>query len=198
VWRSRPDGAVGFVIPMTVVEDAADVTVLFQATGSVCKKRAGVRGGPGRRLMLPGAATGEHLDAPFAGPPMLRLHVWGTEYTVLRSWRFDEGRADGWYVNLEAGWRRTPIGFDSEDHVLDVTVADDLTSCMWKDEDELAWSVEVAKYTREKAAAIRAEGERVMRAIEHREWPFHDDWSRWRPDEAWPTAVLPADWRDHL
>jgi predicted RNA-binding protein associated with RNAse of E/G family len=74
----------------------------------------------------------------------------------------------GWYVNLEATWRRTTIGFDTQDLVLDVTVADDLSSWAWKDEDELAWSVSVGKYSPQQAEQIRGEGVRVMQALEAR------------------------------
>src|SRR5260370_26527230 len=119
--------------------------------------------------MLPGGSMGKHEDRVFAGPPMLSLHVWGTSHSLLRSWNFERDQAEGWYVNLEAPWRRTSIGFDSEDHVLDITVADDLSSWSWKDEDELEWSVEAGKYTRTQADEFRAEGERVAAAIERRD-----------------------------
>jgi predicted RNA-binding protein associated with RNAse of E/G family len=139
---------------------------------------------------------GTHEDRVYSGPSVVRIHVWGTAHTVLRPWNFERDRAEGWYVNLEAPWRRTPIGFDSQDHALDVTVADDLSSWAWKDEDELAWCVEVGKYSGDQAAEFRAEGERVIAAIESRSWPFCEDWSRWRPDVGWPVPVLPDGWSE--
>jgi hypothetical protein len=80
--------------------------------------------------------------------------------------------------------------------VLDLTVAADLSAWAWKDEDELAWSVRVGKYSSEQAAAIRAEGVRVVRALETRAWPFDSDWSMWQPDPLWPIPTVPAGWAD--
>ena len=45
VWRSLPEGNVGYVFPATIVCDDDDVIGLFQHTGSICKKRTGKRGG---------------------------------------------------------------------------------------------------------------------------------------------------------
>jgi hypothetical protein len=196
VWRSRPQGQVGYVMPTTVVEDGPEVTVLFQPMGSVCKKRSGRRGGPDARSMLPGGWDGSYEDRVWTGPSMLKLYRPGTAHTVLRSWRFESDRAEGWYVNLEAPWRRTSIGFDSEDHVLDVTVAADLSSWEWKDADELEWSVDVGKRSRVQADEAWEEGRRAIRALEGREWPFVDDWSRWRPSADWPVPGLPDGWDD--
>jgi hypothetical protein len=194
VWRSRPQGQIGYVMPLTVVVDTAEVTVLFQLPGSICKRRAGARGGPRGRNLLPEAWDGRHEDVVWSGTPNLRLHIWGTAHAIIRSWDFARDCAEGWYVNLEAPWRRTPIGFDTEDLVLDVTVAADLSSWAWKDEDELAWSVEIGKYTAAEADTIRAEGRRVIAAVETRAWPFAQDWSSWRPDPNWPVPVLPENW----
>jgi hypothetical protein len=104
-------------------------------------------------------------------------------------WLFWEG-ADfaGWYVNLEAPWQPTRIGFDTQDHTLDLWVERD-GSWRWKDEDELAVAVEHGLVSREQANAFRAEGERVIE-----EWPFPTGWENWRPDPSWPTTELPADW----
>lgn len=95
---------------------------------------------------------------------------------------------------LEAPWRRTPIGFDTQDLVLDVTVAPDLSSWAWKDEDELAWSVEVGKLSAAEAEAIRGAGRRAIAALEARAWPFVPDWSAYRPDPHWPVPALPENW----
>jgi hypothetical protein len=196
VWRSRSHGQIGYVMPVTVVADTPQVTVLFQAPGSICKRRTGQRGGPHDRTLLPDGWDGGHEDRVWAGRPNVRLYVWGTSHTIIRYWDFARDRAEGWYVNLEAPWRRTPIGVDTQDLVLDITVAADLSSWSWKDEDELCWSVDAGLYSAEDAASIRAEGLRVVAALEARAWPFCADWSEWRPDPAWAIPILPADWAD--
>jgi hypothetical protein len=196
VWRSRPYGLIGYVTPVTVVVDSPDLTVLFQAPGSLCKRRTGKRGGPRGRNLLADGWDGRHDDLVWAGPPTLRLYPWGSSHTIIRYWDFALDRAVGWYINLEAPWRRTSIGFDTQDLTLDVTVADDLSTWAWKDEDELDWSVSEGKYSVDEATAIRAEGLRVIHDLEAGAWPFHADWSLWRPDARWLVPTLPADWAD--
>lgn len=196
VYRSRPGGDVGYVMPCIVVEDTPEFVVLFQPTGTVCKKRTGRRGGPTGRVMLPDGWDGGHEDVTWSGPPKLRFYAWGSAHSILRSWDSEADRAEGWYINLEAPWTPTSIGFDTRDHILDITVSPDLSSWAWKDEDELAWAVEVGKcdYTPESARAIRAEGERALEKLERRHRPFGDDWHRWRPDPRWPIPTLPEGW----
>ncbi|HEU5087663.1 MAG TPA: DUF402 domain-containing protein [Roseiflexaceae bacterium] len=196
VWRSRPYGQIGYVMPATVVVDTPECTILFQAPGSICKRRRGTRGGPRNRSMRLEDWDGTHEDRVWEGSPNLRLYTWGTAHAVIRTWHPEMQQPHGWYVNLEAAWRRTTIGFDTQDLVLDVTVADDLSSWAWKDEDELAWSVSAGKYSPHEAEQIRAEGLRVMQALQARAWPFDQDWSQWRPDPNWPIPALPDNWAD--
>ncbi|MBX2999456.1 MAG: DUF402 domain-containing protein [Caldilineaceae bacterium] len=196
LWRSRPQGQVGYVIPCTVVVDTPQVTVLFQATGSVCKRRVGQRGGPRGRSLLVDNGPASHEDVVWSGPPTLRLHPWGSAYSIIRSWNSAHACAEGWYVNLEAAWRRTRLGFDSQDLTLDITVEADLSSWAWKDEDELEWSVETGKYSAKDAALIREEGFRVIRTLEKRMWPFNADWSQWHPHPGWTIPTVPTDWAD--
>ena len=76
--------------------------------------------------------------------------------------------------------------------MLDLVVEPDGT-WRWKDEDELAETVEVGRFTREQAAAVRAEGERAVEAIEARGWPFGEGWEDWAPDPGWPLPQLPKE-----
>src|SRR5205807_6354277 len=122
VWRSRPGGEIGFVFAAVVLEDGPSFTALFQPKGAPCKRRSGERSGPAGRQMLPGGWDGRHDDRAFAGPSTARVHPVGSGFAVLRHWDEHRRRYQGWYVNLERPWRRTPIGFDSRDDVLDLTV----------------------------------------------------------------------------
>lgn len=103
-------------------------------------------------------------------------------------WHFWDGEEfAGWYVNLEAPWTPSAIGFDTEDHELDLWVEPD-GSWRWKDEDHLQTAVEVGAYSPELAAEIRAEGERVLD-----EWPFPTGWEERRPAGRSPPT-LPEGW----
>jgi hypothetical protein len=196
VWRSRPGGATGYVVPCVVVADTARVTVLFQPAGVVCKRRSGKRGGPQGRSII--EWDGTYADEVWPGPPSLRLYAWGSSFSVIRAWNFERDCAEGWYVNLESPWQRTAIGFDSEDLILDVTATDDLSSWAWKDVDELDWAVEAGKVMAAEAELRRAIGREAIELLENRQWPFVDDWSAWRPHAQWPIPSVPPGWDDPL
>lgn len=102
----------------------------------------------------------------------------------------------GWYVNVAAPWRRTPIGFDTVDHILDIQVTDDLSDWSWKDQDELAWAVVHGQVSASKAEAIRQHGNDATARMNARAHPFHDDWSDTAPDPEWPIPVLPPAFMD--
>jgi predicted RNA-binding protein associated with RNAse of E/G family len=68
--------------------------------------------------------------------------------------------------------------FEMTDQALDILVDPDGT-WRWKDEDDFAETQALGVWTPEEAAAIRAEGERVIGA---RPWP--SGWEDWRPTQA--------------
>jgi predicted RNA-binding protein associated with RNAse of E/G family len=110
-------------------------------------------------------------------------------------WREANGEFRYWYVNLEAPWRRSAVGFDTWDHALDLVVAPDLSSWEWKDEDEFAWWQEAGIISTAEAQAIRTEARRAVAVIERRATPYCDGWERWVPDLSWqPLTELPANW----
>jgi uncharacterized protein len=190
VLRFRPGGRTSFVRPVTVVEDTRQRSVLFLRAGTPTKVRVYADGSTIVR------------DTPYAErwarPWLLGDGTWGPNHTLLVTaagaahsiWHFWSTDWDflGWYVNLQTPLVRTQVGFDTVDHVLDLVVEPDGT-VSWKDEAELAVAVEVGRFSASDAAAIRAEGERVLAA---RPWPT--GWERWRPDPAWPIPGLPTGW----
>ncbi len=189
--RSRPGGDVGYCFPAIVVDDEPSRTVLFQPAGSVCKQRTGSRGGPKGRNLL--EWDGSYRDVGF---PHTTVHVQmaGDPFWVIRRW--ENGSIVGWYINLATPWIRSAPGFDTEDHVLDVVVADDRSSWSWKDEDELAWMVERGSYSQERAAEIWRNGEAAIDRLERREPPFDDaTWSGLVIDPAGPVPLLPEGWQ---
>jgi hypothetical protein len=94
----------------------------------------------------------------------------------------------GWYVQLQAPVAPSRFGFDATDHALDVWVNPD-GSWEWKDEVDLADAIELGVFDEAKAAAIRAEGERVVAAA-----PWPTGWEDWRPDPSWAVPSLPHGW----
>jgi predicted RNA-binding protein associated with RNAse of E/G family len=100
----------------------------------------------------------------------------------------DDWRFLGWYVNLQAPVVIRGHRFDTTDWALDIWVEPD-GGWEWKDEDHFARIVELGIIDDATAAALRAEGERV---IAERPWPT--GWEHWRPPPEWGPLVLPPDW----
>ncbi|GAA3260328.1 DUF402 domain-containing protein [Dactylosporangium siamense] len=126
------------------------------------------------------------------GADVLLLHPPGAAHSVW--WFFTGGVFTGWYVNLESPAHRRAGGIDVVDHHLDVVVAADRT-WRWKDEDEFLGCVGLPGFwDEEQAAAIRAEGERVVAALEARVFPFDGTWCDFVPDAGWPTPALPPEY----
>lgn len=129
---------------------------------------------------------------PWMGYGLLMLVPLAGAHSIWLFWD-DDGVFRNWYVNLERRHDWHARGCDTRDDLLDV-VCDAPGRWRWKDEDELGIAVAVGVITREDAAGIRAEGERVVAAIERWASPFADGWERWRPDPGWPAPELPPDW----
>ena len=184
------DGKPGMAWPYHVVEDRDDLLALYIPRGSTYKNwvvtpAAEGDGRPTRRL-------GDDLWRR----DVLRLMFPGKGHSVWLFWIDDERRFSAYYINMEEPFRRTSIGFDTNDHTLDVVVTPDL-EWRWKDDDEMALRVEQGVFSAEFAAEVRAEGERVIDALERRASPFSDGWEQWTPDPAvtWAKSRLtvPAD-----
>ena len=191
VWRTGHGGKVWSAHPMTVVRDTPQLVALCIRPGTVIMRRRGTRGGPrGRNLVQ---WDGGHEPRTWETHTALFLNRPGDEHSIHLYWN-EQGVQRSWYVNLEAPWRRSAVGFDSEDRDLDVVVKPDLSAWHWKDEDELAFAVERGRFTEADAAAFRAEGERAVQRVLRREPPLDEPWEHWRPDASWPLPTLPDGW----
>ena len=189
-------GRPSWVKPVRVVEDSDELTALFLAAGTPIRKRARLDGSAidrslpyEERFPLAWRLT----DAQWVGNHVLELTRPGAAHSYWLLWRAPSWSFSGWYVNLQAPLRRSAVGFDTADHVLDVVVRPDL-SWRWKDEDELDAAVAVGHVTAAEARAIRAEGERALAALTGGAWPFDAPWARWRPDPTWTIPRVRDDW----
>lgn len=195
VWRSCHPDRLGYVYTGRVLTDEPSAIAILQPPGAPCARPTGRRGGPRGRNTLPGGWDGGHRVEPWSGPPMVRLHPVGRPYAVLRAWDGAEAAFSGWYVNLEQPWRRTAVGFDTRDHLLDVLVDDDLGGWQLKDDDELDWAVEVGIYAAAEAGTVRDAGRQAVADVEERRWPFDEAaWVPLAPRRGWPAPELPDAW----
>lgn len=189
-------GRASYVYPMTVVEDNPDFCALYLAAGTPTKERKMPDGSPlshGSPYAERHAATHRVGDGLWRENSVLQLTKPGEAHSFWAFWREADGEFLGWYVNLQAPLKRTELGFDTEDHVLDIWLepGGDWT---WKDEAELTEAVEVGRFTRREADAIRLEGERAVEKIEAGEWPLGAGWEDWRPGVGWVIPDVSAGW----
>ena len=121
-------------MPMTVVIDSVKVLVLYLADGTPFKTRSNYS-----TVHLPVGRTPGARQTTAGASNLLRIIYPGDEHAYFAMW--NGNRFSCWYVNLESLYRRTSLGIDYEDHILDVVIQPDLKSWEWKDADELAEAV---------------------------------------------------------
>jgi hypothetical protein len=129
------------------------------------------------------------FDAVWERSHVLRFMRAGDAHTIELFWDL-EWRFLGWYVNLQAPLVIRAEKFDTTDWALDVWV-EPTGEWRWKDEDDFARAQELGVLDAASAAAVRAEGARV---VAERPWPT--GWEGWRPPAAWKPLLLPHDWSD--
>lgn len=195
LFRSIRRGVILGALPMTVVRDEPALSVTYIAPRTPAKWPV-LADGRDVRSVPPEEAYALKwtvADRQWEGQGMLMVTPRGAAHSVWHFWTGAERSFAGWYVNLQAPLRRSALGYDSEDHTLDVWVERPRV-WEWKDDHELEAAIKVGYYTREEGAAIRAEGQRVVERIERWDSPFCDGWERWEPEADWPIPELPADW----
>jgi predicted RNA-binding protein associated with RNAse of E/G family len=183
IWRGR----VWEARPAVVVEDEPNQRSFFIPAGTVMRLPVDREG---RFLRLP--ADDWRLQGVIAGQDVLSFEQPDASHAVLAFFRKD--RLTGWYINLQSPLRPNEVGFDYEDHILDVLVSADRSTWRWKDEEDLEEAVSRGIFTAEQAAAIRAEGERAVERVLGGEPPFDRSWEDWQPDSSWPEPTLLNAW----
>ncbi|WP_208608554.1 DUF402 domain-containing protein [Amycolatopsis pretoriensis] len=189
----RPDGSIGQVHPLRVLDDDGRVLRGWIPAGTPI---VGSRLADGRLM------RDAPLDQRFRIPRVAVADSWHGASTLRRIpedewssvwWFFDlEGRFKNWYVNLEIPLGRTPGAVDRIDGVLDVVVERDGT-WRWDDEDEAEAALEVGRLTLEQFDLLRAEGERIGALAERGRYPFDGTDTDFRPEAGWPVPELPAE-----
>jgi len=165
-----------------VLEERPDRVVLWQPPGVVVKRADGdVFGRWALRDQVATRANG-----------ILRVREHDEPYSLLHFWHPD-GAFAGWYVNLEGPLLPSPVGWDFEDHLLDLWLEAG-GEWRWLDEDELERAVELGLRSPEEAAAARVAGERALQRLLAVEGPSRTGFEDWRPGAGWALPALPDDW----
>lgn len=180
--------------PHIVIEDSPERTVLFQPEGAAIPHWD--------------MNTGRWLDTLTAGMHALRfvyphrpyyVTMW-FEGTGVPSWWKPhlggyQGRFRGWSIDMAAPHRRTAIGFDTTDDVLDYIIRPDGTA-YFKDDEDLTGFTQAGVYTPAEAARIRQAAQELLPHIAARESPFDDEWTGWQPAPDLAIGSVSDDWLD--
>jgi hypothetical protein len=197
------DGRIEMCWPCRVVEDRPDLIALFVAAGSPYKAGPKKTAAEKRRQPWTPLPPDEYVWRN----DTVRLMFPGRAHSVSISWSPARGRIDKsvpdppaearsllkYFVNMEEPFRRTGVGFDTQDHTLDIEVTPELT-WHWRDEQELANHVAEGFYTPELARAARSEGEEVMQAIQRRDHECVRGWPEWSPPPEWRVPPFVDGW----
>ena len=169
--RSTYRGRVRWAFPHHVVADDGERFALYLAPGA-------------EGVWMGRDPDGRYLERWMTDEPprplvwqrhhILSLTCRGEAHSLWHFW--DESwKFVCWYVQLQAPMLEVPAGLETTDHALDVIVEPDGT-WRWKDEDDFAEAQALGVFTPDEAAAVRAEGERVIAAH-----PWPTGWEDWRP-----------------
>jgi predicted RNA-binding protein associated with RNAse of E/G family len=177
--------------PCRVAQDAEEALALFIAAGS--RYKAGPKRSAAQKLADPKRALPP--DEYTWRNDTLRLMFPGARHSVSLFWETTGAarRLLRYFVNLEEPFRRTAVGFDTQDHTLDVVVTPELEP-RWRDEAEFESHVALGFFTPELADAVRTEGRRVIEAIARGDHPCLQGWAQWSPDRRWAVPAIPAAW----
>jgi len=136
-----------------------------------------------------------HGRGLWEGHGVLMLQRPGDRYAVWHFWEGPEREFAGWYLNLQEPFRRTALGYDTQDLELDVWIpADGGGSWSFKDDEQLEERVREGRFTADEIVAIRAEGSRIGVMLDAGERWWDDSWSRWSPPDEWTAQPLPKGW----
>jgi hypothetical protein len=193
VWRGR----VWAARPLIVVDDTDDRLLLWIPKGTVRKIPATSLG-----RVDPPTKEARAIENLARGDWIYTEHTWdvsslwilrpGDWHAVWISWS-EPGVQLGWYVNLQFPWRRTSIGIETMDLMLDIVVDPDL-SWRLKDEEEFEEVVRRGIFDEQLAQRVRDEVEDVIRSIESEQGPFGEPWPTWTANPNWPIPSLLDGW----
>lgn len=181
-WHGLPWEA----LPVFVVEDSPDLLVSYIAEGA----EIGFVDGD---WPTPTGLHPWHGRERWTGHGSLMVQRRGDPYAVWHFWTGPEREFMCWYINLQADFVRTSIGYDTQDFELDFVVFPDGTWII-KDLEVLDDRVAEGRFTSGLVHWIRELGEQMGQDLEAgRRW-WDTSWRDWAPPAAWVNPRLPENW----
>jgi hypothetical protein len=190
-FRRDPANIAGW--PYVVIGDTDHETVLYMPEGTGLLRWNIAE----RRFRQPFISQGDHVRLLYPGKHY-DVSIYYDTGTGPAPWvqRYFPGaraRFYGWKIDLASPFRRTALGFDVIDEVLDIVVRPDLTY-YWKDEDQMSELVTRGIYSEQEAEVLRDHGREAIRLVQQRESPFDDEWQDWQPDSDLVLEDVPEGW----
>jgi len=195
VIRTVFRGRVWTAVPNYLIEDSPERVVTAQVPGGRCRlwAPADQYDDPvARTRVCTTLASGRWTTVETRWHTNRILWVWprAASYMVGHVWEDATDQFRGWYLNLQSPLRRSHIGFDLWDQLLDVVVRPDRT-WFWKDEDQFEDAIRLDVIGSKEAAGVRAQGESLIRRLDTL---LPTGWEDWRPEPGWPVLELPGGW----
>jgi hypothetical protein len=177
------DGRVWQEVPVIVVDDTPELLATYIAEGAPLRFPSG-------KWPTADGLHPWHGKRRWHGHGVLMLQRPSDAHAIWVFWSGAKRDFRGWYINLQQPFRRTAIGYDTQDLELDIWVPVD-GPWEFKDDEVLEQLVLEGRYTPEQVAATRAEAERIADELNARRRWWSDEWAEWRPDPDWPTPDFP-------
>jgi predicted RNA-binding protein associated with RNAse of E/G family len=112
-------------------------------------------------------------------------------YAVWVFWQGPKREFRGWYLNLQEPFRRTELGYDTQDLELDIWLPRE-GGFQLKDDHVMEDRVAEGRFTAEQVAFTRGEAARIVEELERDGHWWSDEWATWEPDADWPTPRFPG------
>jgi hypothetical protein len=185
VWK----GKLWWACPAYIVRDTPELIALYWPVGTLTRspvRRPTVQDELENRITL--------HDRNWTDNDVLSLNMKGAAHSVDLMWETGTHKIRCFYVHLQEPLRRTRIGFDTMDQMLDIIISPDRTEWRWKDEDEFSEAEAIGVYSPSKVKSIRSEAERVIGMLNTNASPFCDGWEDWLPPAGWTIPKFPEGW----
>jgi predicted RNA-binding protein associated with RNAse of E/G family len=179
VIREVLNDKVWTVRPVTVQEDSDTQVVTWLASGTLIEYPVGVEHG---RTCISMWLSGQWdlYEKEFFPPGVLRIAPRDAPYEVFAP--MVDGEVQRWYVNFQQPLRRTPLGFDTMDEILDLVVSLDCRSWERKDADEVELALDMGFLSEGDAQRIEDNCRAVEVSLARGVVPWDRSWATWRAD----------------
>lgn len=181
-WHGRPwEG-----LPVYVVDDSDEQLVTYIPEGAEMGFVEGHWPTPDRKHPW-------HYKTRWEGHGCLMLQRPGDPFAIWHFWTGPDRTFECWYINLQAAFVRTEIGYDTQDFELDFVVSPD-GSFVVKDLDVLDDRVTEGRFTTDLVAWIRDLGSQMSADLTARRHWWDPSWAHWAPPRDWRDPRLPPNW----